>query len=89
MGDNVDNPDEKIREKYAARQEKQKERYETHKVAVASGEKKLVVERQPTGLYYVRFEGGGALPEELKGKFTSINVLKNVAERRYGAGILK
>lgn len=80
---------EKVRAKHAAHQVKQKEKYEEHKSAVASGEKKLITERLPTGLYYVRFEGGGALPEELKGKFTSMAVLKNIAERKYGVGILK
>jgi hypothetical protein len=80
---------EKIRAKHAAHQEKQKEKYETHKSMVASGEKKLITERLPTGLYFVRFEGGGQLPEELKGKFTSISVLRNIAERKYGVGIMK
>lgn len=39
-------------------------------------ERKLVIERTNTGLYYLRYDGGGQLPEALKGSFTSIDKLK-------------
>ena len=33
--------------------------------------KKLVYNRNAVGLYEVRYEGGGQVPEELKGKYNS------------------
>lgn len=84
---------EKIREKHKAKQEKKSEvnkaKYAAHKEAVENGEKKLIVERTPTGLYYVRWEGGGAIAPSLKGMFTSIDRLRTLAETKYGVGILK
>lgn len=38
--------------------------------------KKLHIERTPTGLYFVRYDGGGQLPESLKGMFNSIFKLR-------------
>jgi len=75
--------------KQEARSVKDAAAYAGHKEAIAKGEKKLVVEREPNGLYWCRFEGGGVMAAELKGKFTSIDKLRTLAELRYGAGILK
>ena len=75
---------EAIREKHKERQEAKKEKYEAHKAAVESGEKKLVVDRLPNGLMTVRFDGGGQLPEVLKGKFTSIERIKQLVKAKYG-----
>lgn len=80
---------EQIREKHRAKQEAKKEKYEAHKAAVASGEKKLIVDFLPNGLCFCRFEGGGALPELLKGHFTSSEKIKQLAEAKYGKGIIK
>ncbi len=80
---------EKKAKKQEARSIKNAAAYAEHKEAVAKGEKKLVVEREPSGLYWCRFEGGGHMAAELKGKFTSIDRLRTLAELRYGPGILK
>ncbi len=84
----MDEVRERIRAKHAKLQEKKREYISEHKEAVANGTKKLTAERTPDGLYTVRFIGGGGLPDELKGRFTSIRIIQNLAEKRYGAGIL-
>lgn len=38
-----------------------------------SAPKEFVVERDPTGLYRVKYTAGGEVPVLLKGRFTSIN----------------
>ena len=86
--DAVDPVREKIREKHAKRQEAKREKYEEFKEELAAGEKRLACERTPNGLYYVSFIGGGQLPEELKGKFTSIDKLRGLVVNRYGKDIL-
>ncbi len=78
-----------IREKHAAKQAAKRAQYEEHKEAVATGTKKLEVNQTPEGLYWVRFEGGGPLPEELKCKFTSLYKLQQIVEKRYGKDMLK
>ena len=78
----------RIREKYAKKQEKAKEQTIARAEAVEQGEKRLHVERTPNGLYYCLYRGGGQLPEELKGRFTSIEKLRQVVINRYGKDIL-
>lgn len=84
---------EKIREKHKEKQEKQAAKNAAkvaeHKEAVEKGEKKMVAERTETGLYYVRWEGGGAIAPVLKGYHTSIAKLRKLCEMRYGEGILR
>ena len=46
---------------------------------------KLVIERDVAGLYFVRWVEGGALPEVLKDKFTSIRRIENVVLGKYGS----
>lgn len=46
---------------------------------------KLVIEREPTGLYYVRWSDGGAIPEVLQTKFTSIRKIEDVVRVKYGS----
>lgn len=46
---------------------------------------KLVIERDVAGLYFVRWVEGGALPEVLKDKFTSIRRIENVILSKYGS----
>jgi hypothetical protein len=75
---------EAVREKHAAKQEAAKQKYEAHKSAVANGDKKLLIERMPDGLMYVKFEGGGQLPDILKGKFTSLERIKQLVVAKYG-----
>jgi hypothetical protein len=49
-----------------------------------SMERPLLVERIPEGLYMCRYEGGGAIPEEFKGKHTNRIKLQTLAIRRWG-----
>lgn len=44
-------------------------------------EREFLIDRDLSGLYYVRYEGGGKLPEILKGKFTSITLLETAIDR--------
>jgi len=46
---------------------------------------KLIIERDPAGLYFVRWSEGGALPDVLKDKFTSIRRIENVVLGKYGS----
>lgn len=46
---------------------------------------KLVVERDVSGLYYVRWAEGGVLPEVLQTKFTSIRKIEDVVRVKYGS----
>ena len=39
--------------------------------------KEFVIERQPEGLYYIRFTAGGEVPDALKGLWTSILKAEN------------
>ena len=84
---------EKIREKHKEKQERNAARNAAkvveHKEAVEKGEKKMVAERTETGLYYVRWEGGGAISPMLKGFHTSIAKLRKLCEMKYGEGILR
>lgn len=43
--------------------------------------KELIIERDLTGLYFTRYDGGGPIPEILKGKFTSIQKLEDTIKR--------
>ena len=42
----------------------------------------LLIEREPSGLYYTRYALSGPVPEELKGKFTSKHRILEIASRR-------
>lgn len=80
---------DEIREKHRARQERERNRYEAHKAAVASGEKKLLIDTLPNGLCFCRFEGGGVLPDLLKGHFTSRDKIKQLVEIKYGQWMIR
>jgi len=86
--DSIDPVRERIREKHAKKQEQAKEVKASFKEAIEEGEKKLACERTPNGLYYLSFKGGGQLPEELRGKFTSIDRIRNLVVKRYGKDII-
>ena len=77
----IEKRNERVEQKAARKKEFEKE--------VEKGEKKLVAERTPSGLYYLQFKGGGTLPEELKGKFTSISAIRKKIMTRYGKDILE
>ncbi len=77
----------RIREKHAAKAAAKVLRNEQYESG--EREKNLILERLPNGLYFVRFEAGGQLPDELKGKFTSIAKLTALIVKRYGKNILK
>jgi hypothetical protein len=81
----VDPVRERIRAKHAKKQE--------YKAAVYRGEiepnsNPLVLDRLPNGLYTVSWKTGGVLPEELKGKHTSLAKLRHMVMQRYGEDIL-
>lgn len=76
---------EKREERVAKKAAKAKE----FKEDVVKGEKKLVAERTPNGLYFLQFKGGGQLPDDLKGKFTSISVIRKRVVARYGKDIVE
>lgn len=80
---------DKIREKHRLKQEVVKAKREEHKQAVESGEKKLLLETTPTGMLYVKFEGGGALPEVLQGRFTSVERIRQICMAKYGRDLLR
>lgn len=42
----------------------------------------LVIEREPTGLYFARYSLSGPMPEELRGRFTSKQRILDIAARR-------
>lgn len=72
-------------EKHQAAKDKAKE----GKVKAAEGENPLLLERNPYGLYTVRYESGGAVPDILKGTFTSVQQVTERVLARYGKNILK
>lgn len=76
-------------EKRNERVERKATRTKEFKEEVEKGEKKLVAERTPSGLYSIQFKGGGTLPEELKGLFTSVSVIRKKIIVRYGKDILE
>lgn len=47
---------------------------------VPGNKKPLIVDRHPKGLYFVRFEGGGEVPAELQGYWTSKAKLEDLAQ---------
>jgi hypothetical protein len=77
----IEKRNERVEQKATRKKEFEKE--------VEKGEKKLVAERTPSGLYYLQFKGGGTLPEELKGKFTSVSTIRKKIITRYGKDILE
>ena len=78
----------KLIEKRNDRVEKKADRKKEFEKEVERGEKKLIAEKTPSGLYFLQFKGGGQLPEELKGFFTSISVVRKKVITRYGKDIL-
>lgn len=46
---------------------------------------KLIIDREPTGLYFVRWSEGGVLPEVLQTKFTSIRKIEDVVRVKYNS----
>lgn len=87
----MDAPDKgSIRDTVAAKTAKRVERQERDKEAKQEREggifnNKLVIERDVAGLYFVRWVEGGALPEVLKDKFTSIRRIENIVLCKYGS----
>lgn len=79
---------DEVMRKGAERQQKQREGKKNFQESVEKGDKKLVLDTTPSGLYTLRFEGGGNLPHELKGKFTSIKRVRALVIARYGKDIL-
>lgn len=69
----------------AHRKQVLKERKAADKPVEPKAPNKLAVERNPEGLYYLRFTGGGTLPQELQGFFTSITRIKTLVTKRYGS----
>jgi hypothetical protein len=88
MDESKDTVFEEVMRKNAQRKEKQKEIRKNFEESVDKGEKKLVCDVSSTGLYSLRFTGGGNLPDELKGKFTSIDRIRKMVVARYGKDIL-
>lgn len=79
-----------IRDTVAAKTAKRVERQERHKEAKEQREagefvNKLIIDRQPDGLYFVRWSEGGALPEVLQTKFTSIRKIEDVIKQKYNS----
>lgn len=69
--------------KRVARQERQQEAKEQREQGQFIN--KLVIDREPTGLYFVRWSEGGALPEVLQTKFTSIRKIEDVVKQKYNS----
>lgn len=83
-----DNIFDAVVEKHEKRKEQKVHKRQEFEEAVEKGEKLLQAERSPTGLYSVSFKGGGQIPFELNGKFTSIDSLRRTVINRYGKDIL-
>jgi hypothetical protein len=83
-----DNVFDAVVEKHEKKKEQAKSKRQEFEESVEKGEKLLQVERTPSGLYYVYFKGGGQLPFELHGKFTSIDALRRNVINKYGKDIL-
>jgi hypothetical protein len=43
--------------------------------------KDFVIDRLPEGLYEVRYEGGGVIPEVLRGRFTTMSKVEAIISR--------
>lgn len=69
--------------KRVAKQERDKEAKQEREGGIFNN--KLVIERDVAGLYFVRWVEGGALPEVLKDKFTSIRRIENIVLNKYGS----
>lgn len=65
-------------ERVAAREERKKERADKGEV------NKLILERNETGLYMVRYKAGGLPPESLRGYFTHKYKLLDMVRQHYG-----
>jgi len=83
-----DNVFDAVVEKHEKKKEQAKNKRQEFEESVEKGEKLLQAERTPSGLYYVYFKGGGQLPFELHGKFTSIDSLRRTVVNKYGKDIL-
>jgi hypothetical protein len=67
---------EKKAERVAARLDKKAERAEQGIV------NSLIIDREPSGLYYARYSLAGNVPDELKGMFTHKSRIVDIATRR-------
>ena len=83
-----DNIFDAVVEKHEKKKEQAKNKRQEFEENVEKGEKLLQAERTPSGLYFVYFKGGGQLPLELCGKFTSIDALRRNVINKYGKDIL-
>ena len=88
--DNTDTIKPSIRDTVADKTAKRVEKQQRDKEAReqrAAGEfiNKLIIDRQPDGLYFVRWSEGGALPELLQTKFTSIRKIEDIIKLKYGS----
>lgn len=72
---------DEIMERAAAKKEAKKER------ASNAPEKKLVVDRTANGMYFLRYAGGGPLPEVLRTIFTSRHKMTEAIVAHYGKDI--
>jgi hypothetical protein len=80
---------EQVMNKGKERKEYQKQSKEKREESIENGDKRLTVDRTPSGLYFVVQKTGGQLPEMLKGKFTSIDKIRKLVVARYGKDILE
>ena len=76
MSETLDKIVAKKAEKIQAAKERKEERQEQCIV------NKLVIEMNPTGLFFARYSLSGQVPEELRGMFTRKDRILAIAERR-------
>jgi hypothetical protein len=70
---------------YADKQEKKERAIKRKEERVDNGiENKLVLERDNSGLFYLRYELGGPLPAALCGKYTSLRQVQDAVIGKWG-----
>jgi hypothetical protein len=70
---------------YAEKQEKKERAAQRKQEREENGiENKLVVERDNTGLFYLRYELGGPVPDALRGKFTTLKTIQDAVIGKFG-----
>lgn len=70
---------------YAKKEEKKQKAAERKADREENGiENKLVIERDNTGLFYLRYELGGPVPDVLRGKFTTLKSIQDVVIGKWG-----
>lgn len=75
MADDLMDSLDRIQAKRAEKEAKKKE----IKAAEDQTPQKLVIERTPSGLYFVRNERSGTVPVSLRGLFTSVDKIRTLA----------